>query len=336
MKKMSLTLGTLALLMQGAHAQAPKDESFYKGKTISIIVGFTPGGSYDAYARMLARHMPQYIAGSPTIIVQNMPGGGTLTAVRYLDGNTPKDGTVLAAFTSGLITASIADPETVKYNFSDLGWVGSITRDFSVCYAWHATGITSLADAKARKEYIIGDTARGSSASINSTILSQMLGVKVRTIMGYTGSAESRIAIERGELEGHCGAWVILPQDWRTNKQLLPFVRFSRVALPDMPASAVFAGDVVTNDDDRKLIDFLLAPSEVGRPFVVSKLVPAERLATLRQAFAKTMDNKDFLSEADRQGLPVSAIAGEEAQKMVADIYQAPPALVQRGRAVLK
>ena len=336
MKKISLTLGALALLTHGAQAQAPKDESYYKGKTISIIVGFTPGGSYDAYARMLARQMPQYIPGTPNIIVQNMPGGGTLTAVRYLDGNSPKDGTMLAAFTSGLITASIADPDSVKYNFSDLGWVGSITRDFSVCYAWHATGITSLADAKARKEYIIGDTARGSSASINSTILSQMLGVKVRTIMGYTGSAESRIAIERGELEGHCGAWVSLPQDWRAKKQIVPFVRFSRVALPDMPESAVFAGDIVTSEDDRKLINFLLAPSEVGRPFVVSKLVPADRLATLRQAFAQTMENKEFLAEAERLALPVSPILGEEAQKMVADIYQAPAALVQRGRAVLK
>ena len=103
-----------------------------------------------------------------------------------------------------------------------------------------------------------------------------------------------------------------------------------------MPASAVFAGDLVSSEEDRKLIDFLLAPSEVGRPFVVSKLVPADRLNTLRAAFAKTMENKDFLSEADRQGLPVSAILGEEAQKMVADIYQAPAALVQRGRAVLK
>ena len=336
MNKIGLTLGALALMMQGAQAQAPRDESFYKGKTISIIVGFTPGGSYDAYSRMLARHMPQYIPGSPTIIVQNMPGGGTLTAVRYLDGNTPKDGTMLAAFTTGLITASIADPETVKYNFSDLGWVGSITRDFSACYAWHATGIKSIADARAHKEYIIGDSARGSSASINATILSQLLGVKVRTILGYTGSAESRIAIERGELEGHCGAWVSIPQDWRAKKQIVPFVRFSRVALPDMPASAVFAGDLVSSEEDRKLIDFLLAPSEVGRPFVVSKLVPADRLNTLRAAFAKTMENKDFLSEADRQGLPVSAILGEEAQKMVADIYQAPAALVQRGRAVLK
>ena len=336
MRQIGLALGALSLLIQGASAQAPSDDGFYKGKTISIIVGFTPGGSYDAYARTLARHMPQYIPGKPTIIVQNMPGGGTLTAVRYLDGNTPKDGTMLAAFTSGLITASIADPDSVKYNFSDLGWVGSITRDFSVCYAWHATGIKSLADAKARKEYIIGDTARGSSASINSTILSQMLGVNVRTIMGYTGSAESRIAIERGELEGHCGAWVSLPQDWRQKNQIVPFVRFSRTALPDMPASAVFAGDIVTSEDDRKLIDFLLAPSEVGRPFVVSKLVPAERLKTLRDAFMKTMENKEFLSEAERQGLPISAISGEEAQKMVAAIYQAPPALVQRGRAILK
>ena len=336
MRQIGLALGALSLLIQGASAQAPSDDGFYKGKTISIIVGFTPGGSYDAYARTLARHMPQYIPGKPTIIVQNMPGGGTLTAVRYLDGNTPKDGTMLAAFTSGLITASIADPDSVKYNFSDLGWVGSITRDFSVCYAWHATGIKSLADAKARKEYIIGDTARGSSASINSTILSQMLGVNVRTIMGYTGSAESRIAIERGELEGHCGAWVSLPQDWRQKNQIVPFVRFSRTALPDMPASAVFAGDIVTSEDDRKLIDFLLAPSEVGRPFVVSKLVPAERLKTLRDAFMKTMENKEFLSETERQGLPISAISGEEAQKMVAAIYQAPPALVQRGRAILK
>jgi tripartite-type tricarboxylate transporter receptor subunit TctC len=318
----------------GAIAQI--EDTFYKGKSVSVVVGFAPGGSYDGYARLLARHIGRHITGEPTVIVQNMPGAGSLTAVRYLDGNAPKDGTVMTAFNAGLITESQSDPQKFNFRFSELGWVGSITRDFSVCYAWHAKNIKSLSDAQKKPEFIIGGTARGSSSSINSAILGKMLNIRVRSILGYSGSSESRLAVERGELDGHCGAWVSIPQDWRNQNKIIPFVRFSASRLPDMPETAVFVGDLLATDEDRAVTNFLLAATEVGRPYVVSKHVPSARLAILRNAFAKAVADAELLSEADKQGFPISAIGGQESEQLINSIYAAPPAIAARASEILK
>lgn len=326
---------SLTIAFSGA-ALAQTEDVFYKGRNLSIVVGFAPGGSYDAYARLLARHIGRHIPGEPTIIVQNMPGAGSLTAVRNLDGNAAKDGTVIAAFNAGLITESQTEPQRFNFRFSDLGWVGSMTRDFSVCYAWHATNIKSLADAAAKPEFIIGGTARGSSSSINSAILSKMLNVRVRSILGYSGSAESRLAVERGELDGHCGSWVSIPSDWRSDNKITPFIRFSATRLADMPDAATFVGDLVASDEDRAVLQFLLAATEVGRPYVVSKQVPPARLATLRAAFTKSMTDSDLLTEAAKLGLPISPINGREAELLINSIYNAPPTIAARAGEILK
>lgn len=317
-------------------ALAQTEDTFYKGKSVSVVVGFAPGGSYDGYARLLARHIGRHIPGEPTVIVQNMPGAGSLTAVRYLDGNAPKDGTVITAFNAGLITESQSEPQKFNFRFSDLSWVGSMTRDFSVCYAWHAKNIKSLADAQKKPEFIIGGTARGSSSSINSAILGKMLNIRVRSILGYSGSAESRLAVERGELDGHCGAWVSIPRDWRSESKIVTFVRFSAVRLPDMPETAVFVGDLLSTDEDRAVTNFLLAATEVGRPYVVSKQVPSTRLAILRAAFSKSVVDAELLRESEKQGFPISAIGGQESEQLINSIYDAPPAIAARASEILK
>lgn len=323
------------LVVHGA-AKAQTDEGFYKGKTVSIVVGFAPGGSYDAYARLLSRHINRHIPGAPAVIVQNMPGAGSLTAVRNLDGNAPKDGTVIAAFNAGLITEAQSEPQKFNFRFSDLGWIGSMTRDFSVCYAWHATNIKSIADVTKRPEFIIGGTARGSSSSINSAILSKMLNVRVRSILGYSGSAESRLAVERGELDGHCGSWVSIPQDWRSENKIVPFVRFALTRLPDMPETAIYVEDLVASQEDRAVLKHLLAATEVGRPYVVSKQVPPARLATLRAAFTQASTDPELLNESNKQGLPISAISGQDSETLINSIYDAPTAIASRAGEILK
>ena len=327
-------LALLAALSTSATAWGQTD--FYRGKTISIVVGFAPGGSYDAYARLVARHIGRYIPGQPNVIVQNMPGAGTMMSVRHLDANAPKDGTVMAAFTAGLITAALSEPERFNFKFSDLAWIGSITPDFSVCYAWHTTKIKTLADAQKRSTFIIGGTAKGASSAVNSTILQQIFKVNVRYVPGYTGSAASRLAIERGELDGHCGAWVSVPQDWIAQSKAMAFVRFSRARLPEMPEEAAFVGDLVQTEYEKRLLQAALAATDLGRPYVVSKDVPAERVAVLRAAFDKTMADQSFLEEAAKQKLPVSPIGGAESTRLIADIYAAPAEIVAGLRALLK
>ena len=327
----------LALLAAMSTTGAAEEEAdFYKGKTISIVVGFAPGGSYDAYARLVGRHIGRHIPGRPKVIVQNLPGAGTLMAVRYLDANAPKDGTVIAALSAGLITASLTEPEKFNFKFSDLAWIGSITQDFSVCYAWHTTKIKALSDAQRRPTFIIGGTAKGASSSINSAILQQIFKVNVRSVLGYTGSAESRLAIERGELDDHCGAWISVPEEWIAQSKATAFVRFSRARLPEMPEAAAFVGDLVHSEHQRRLLQVALAATELGRPYVASKDVPADRLAILRSAFDRAMTDRNFLEDAAKQKLPISPIGGEESTRLIANIYSAPAEIIAGLKALLK
>jgi tripartite-type tricarboxylate transporter receptor subunit TctC len=192
----------------GAAAQAPAI------KTLRIVVGFSVGGGYDTYARMLSRHLGRHLPGTPVVIVQNMPGAAGLKALQYLDNGAPTDGSVITAFNPGSITEFLINPDTQRFNFLGVAWIGSISRDLRACYAWAATGIKSFDDLKRYKEFNMGAPARGTSSYINSAVLKTVFGVAVHHVVGYTGSAEQRLAIERGELDGDCGARSSLPADW--------------------------------------------------------------------------------------------------------------------------
>lgn len=305
-------------------------------KTVAIVVGFSPGGGYDAYARLLARHYGRNLPGTPNLVVQNMPGASSLKAVQHLDGNAPTDGSVMTAFNPGLITESLLDPEKIKMKFSDVSWVGSITRDYRVCYAWHATGIKTWSDLLRYPRFNIGAPAAGTSTYINAAILKNLFGVKVHHVTGYPGSAEERLAIERGELDGGCGAWSSNPPDWIANKRINPLVTFSPEPTPNLAPDVPFAGDLLANADDKALLTALIAADMLGRPFVVSRRVPAPRLAALRAGFDATMRDGAFLAEAKKLDLIVEPIDGARSEAIIATIYAAPPALVARARAIVK
>jgi len=332
----SLAVTLAALTIASATAGMAAADDFYKGKTVTIVVGFSPGGGYDTYARTLARHIGNHIPGNPTVIVQNMPGAGSLTAVRHLDATAPKDGTVITAFNPGQITESLTDPGKVKLKFSDYAFLGSITRDFRVCYAWHATGIKSWQDLIKAKEFILGATAPGVSSYVNGAILRNVFGLNVRQVVGFPGSAEQRLAIERGELHGDCGSWSSIPGDWIAAKKINPLVRFSPVSTPDMPQDIPFAGDLAKTAEQKRILAIVGAAGELGRPYIVSKEVPKERLAILRKAFDATVRDKAFLSDAEKQRLPVNPATGEEAEKIIAEIYDAPPDLVEKAKNAIK
>jgi tripartite-type tricarboxylate transporter receptor subunit TctC len=316
-----------------AYAQAPA--AFYSGKTINIVVGFSPGGGYDRYARLLARHISKHIPGKPSAVVQNMPGAGSLVAVRHLDTTAPKDGTVIVAFNPGLIMESLTEPEKVKLNFAELAWIGSISRDMRVCYVWHATGLKTWDDVMKRDELILGGTAPGSSSYNNSAILKNVFGVKIRTVLGYPGSAEQRLAIERGELEGDCGSWSSINPEWRQSKKVNPFVRFSKGQPPDMPDTP-FVGDLAKTPEQREVIDFLTSVSEFGTPVVMSKQVPAERLEIIRKAFDETMKDPEFLADAQKSQLPVDPIPAGECTEIIEAIYKSPPDFIAKAKEALK
>jgi len=327
----------LALLLSAAVTQrAAAQDTFYKGRTVTIVVGYSAGGGYDQYARLLARHLGRHITGQPNVIVQNMPGAASMTSVRYLDANAAKDGTVITAFDPGLILETIAAPETYKIRFSDYQWIGTLLRDIRICYAATVTGIKTWDDMMKRKEFLIGNTARGSNAYVNGAILRKVFFAPVRQISGYPGSNEQRLALERGELEGNCGSWTAIPQDWIVNKRINALVRFSPKRPTDMPASVPFVNDLASSQEQKDLLDVLNGSGELGRPYIVAKQVPAERVKTLRAAFDATIKDETFLAEAQKQNLLLDPVSGEEAETIIATIYSASPELAKKVKDVLE
>jgi hypothetical protein len=164
----TLSAGIFAAALLIAPGQA---QDFYAGKTVNLIVGYSAGGGYDQYARLLARHLGRFIPGRPAIVVQNMPGAASLNAVRHLSTNAPRDGTAVAMFDPGLILETVADPERFRLKLSDYQWIGAMSREVTICYAWHATGITTFADMLSRREFLIGATAKGSAVYVNGRAL---------------------------------------------------------------------------------------------------------------------------------------------------------------------
>jgi tripartite-type tricarboxylate transporter receptor subunit TctC len=326
-----LPLALAALVVAPALAQA---DDFYKGKTFTIVVGFSPGGGYDVNARGLARHLAAHIPGNPSIIVQNMPGAGSLTSVRYLDVTAPKDGTVMTIFNPGLVTQSIMQPDKVQLDFRKYGWIGVVTPDFRVCYGFGPNGVKSWDDMMHRKEFVLGSTARGSGNYINGATLREVFHAPIKQILGFPGSAEQRLAIERGELDGDCGSYSSIPIEWIREGSAHPFVRFTEQRPPEIPESVAYIGTFAKTDEQRQILDVLDASDEVGRPFVMSKQVPPDRVAIIRKAFDDTMKDKEFLADMEKQQLPVNPISGEEAETIVAKMMNAPAAVVAKAKAI--
>jgi len=323
----------LLVLLFAAPAQAQEDAaSFFKGKTLRIVVGSGVGSGYDITARTLARHLGAHIPGNPTVIVQNMPGAGSLTSVRYLNLTAPKDGTAMTIFNPGLVTQSIVQPDKVNLDFRKYAWVGVVTPDYRVCYSYGDKGPKTWDEMMHRKEFILGSTGKGSGNYINGATLREVFHAPVKQVLGFPGSAEQRLAIERGELDGDCGSYSSVPLEWIKDGQVHAFVRFTRKRVDEIPESAVYIGTFAKGDDQQKLLNLLNGGDEVGRPFIMSKEVPADRLAVIRKAFDDTMKDPAFLAEMEKQQLPVHPLTGDEAEKIVNELVDAPPAIIAQAK----
>jgi tripartite-type tricarboxylate transporter receptor subunit TctC len=327
----------LPLILMGlAAAIAPASaQDFYKGKTVTVLVGFTPGGGFDRNARTMAGHLGKHIPGNPTVVVQNMPGAGSLTSVRALDATMATDGTVLNVFNPGYITRSIVDPR-VKIDFRKVTWVGVIAGDHRVCYGFGPKGVKTFDELMKRKEFIMGSTAKGAGNYINGATLRIVFKAPVKQIVGFPGSAEQRIAIERGELDGDCGSFHSIPTAWVRDKKIHAFVRFSEHKLPEIPESAVFINNFAKSEEQKKLLDLLNAADDVGRPVIMSGQVPKDRVAIIRKAFNDTMKDPAFLADMKKQMLPSEPLTGEQAEKVVARMTDAPPNIVAQAKQVFE
>ena len=317
----------------GLPVNAEDAPSFYAGKALKLIVGLPPGGGADAYARLVQRHLARHIPGTPGIVIQNMPGAGSLRSVMALN-TAPEDGTVLAHFSSGLLTEAIAVPDKVKVDFRNYAWLGNVSEDVRVCYLRSAAGVRTWSDMLARKEVIFGATAQGNAGNVDTAMLRNLFGVKVKQVSGYAGSADKRLAVEKGEIDGDCGGWTSVPEDWLRDHKINVMIRLSPTLVAGMDASVPYGGDLVRDAGERKIYDFLTAPERLGRLFMVSGAVPLERVALLRKAFDAMLVDPAFLAEAAQLRLIVSPMNAAEVTRRIADLYATPPDLVARAKAI--
>jgi tripartite-type tricarboxylate transporter receptor subunit TctC len=328
MRALAFALAALATPPTLASAQ-----DFYAGKTVTIVVGYSAGGGYDQYTRLLARHIGRHIPGNPTIVVQNMPGAATLTAVRYLANTAPKDGTAIVMFDPGLILESLSAPDKFQVKFSDYQYLGGMSREVTICYAWHLTGIKTFADMMSRKEFLIGLTAKGSAVYANGAVLRKLFNAPLRQIAGYPGSNEQRLAVERGELEGACASWSAIPQEWIVNRKISPLVRFGPMRPADMPETP-YVNDLAASPEQRDVLDILNATGILGRPFIVAKEVPRERVQVLAAALAASLKDPALLAEAQKQSLQIELFGAEESERIIRTIYSASPELIRKVKDV--
>jgi tripartite-type tricarboxylate transporter receptor subunit TctC len=310
-------------------------EDFYAGKTLTILVGFSAGGGFDINARALARHMGRHIPGAPNVVVDNMPGASSVTSILYLDNKAPQDGTFVDTFNFGLLAASLLRPNLATLDLRKYAWIGSISEDLTACYVRANLGPKTIAQLKAYGPVHFGNDGIGTSEDINERILRSVLGLDVRQVGGYAGSAQVRLAIERGELDGDCGAWSSVPEDWIKQKKISPISR-SGMAVPEgLTPDVPYIADLAPDDRARGIINLLVSGGQLGRPFVASAAVPPERLKILRDAFDATMKDPAFRADLDRLRLPFSPRTADEALKTVGGIYASPPDIIAAAKKIV-
>lgn len=319
-------------------AAQPSIESFYSSTPLTIIVGYSPGAAYDIYARTVGRYIGKHIPGNPKIIVQNMPGAGSMKAVNYIFALGRKDGSQIAAFARGIAMQPLLDDQGVQFDATKLEWIGSPSSEVSVVLSWHNTPFKRLEDAKQR-EMSVGASGSGADSAIFPRILNGVLGTKFKVVTGYPGNAEMLLAVERGEVDGNAGtSWATLSgskKEWVTDKKINILVQLGLKKHPDLPDVPLVL-DLASNAEERKVLELIVSRQAMAYPFAAPAGVPADRLRALRTAFDKMAQDPEFIADARKQGFDIDPMSGTEIAAIIKDLYGSPPALVERARAALQ
>ena len=324
-----LSCGTLQVA-----AETPAE--FYRGKTVTLITSTGVGGTYDAVARLLAHHMPRYIAGNPTIIVQNMPGGGNMIATNYMFNVAAKDGTAIATVHSAVPLQQVLDSGGVRYDSDQLNWLGSTGAQNEVILVWHSAGITTLQEATER-EVVIGGTGTGAGIVILPTVVNHLLGTKFKIVTGYRTSEDVNLGMQRGEVQARAfGIDSVASQhpDWISEHKVAFLVQSGAKRdkrLPDVP----LASELAKNDEQREVFQLISSAPALGQPYLAPPGVPPERLAALRNAFAATLKDAAFLADAAKIRFDVEPLSADEVTAIVQETIHAPPDIVAQAKAAM-
>ena len=313
-----------------AHAK-----DFYEGKQLKVIVGSSAGGGYDTYARVISRHMGNFLPGNPALVVQNMPGGSSRKAANYVYNIAPKDGTVITALFSGIPTDPLINPKQVKFDVQKFNWLGSASKETFVGYVWNTAPAQTLEDLKT-KQMIVGGS--GGATTDFPKLSKAILGLKFKIVEGYPGTKQIGLAIERGELQGDAGiTWTSVKtqhSDWLRDKKIRVFVQYGAKPNPDLKDVPLML-DLAKTKADRQALALSFLRGEAQRPYTAPPGLPAERVAMLRKAFVETLKDKAFLADAKKRHLEVEFVSPEEMSELIAGYYQTPKSVVDRVKKIV-
>lgn len=337
---LALSAAIAACAPTRAGADAVSD--FYSGKTISVNIGFSAGGGFDLYARTVTRHMIKHVPGAPKVVARQMPGGGSFRAAQFMATAAPQDGTQLATIGQSIPLQQAMQDPNATFDVRKFYWIGNPINGVSTIGFWADTGVRTLEDAR-KRELTVGATGHNVTMQYPLAV-NELFGTKMKVILGYPGGSDIELAMERREVDGKGQfSWSTLKstkKDWLKDRKVTLILQLGARKEPEiseyMGYDVPLASELAKTEDDRMVIDLLTSGEVVGRPLLTTPSVPMERVTALRRAFDAAMKDADFLAEAEKVGLEIDPIGGEDLQEAVNRILSAKPSAVERLQTILK
>lgn len=326
-------VAALATASSAAGAQSVAD--FYRGKTISMVLGFPGGGSNDLYLRAVARHIVKHIPGNPTSIVRNMPGGGSLVAANHLFNVAPRDGTVLALISATIPLEAAVGAPNIKFDPAKFNWIGRIAPNVHMTFVMNSSPVKAIKDTFDR-DVILGATGRSATVAIYPAVLAKVIGVRFKLVMGYAGSNNAMLAMERGEVEGHSTSLETvraIHPDWMSEKKIAVLVQYALKRHPELP-DVPMSWELARTEEEREILRIVASATEVGKMIMAPPNIPPDRVHALRRAFDATVKDPNFIADLNAASIELGPMAGEELQKLVADVSGVQPAILDKVKAI--
>ncbi|MFN3891364.1 MAG: Bug family tripartite tricarboxylate transporter substrate binding protein [Beijerinckiaceae bacterium] len=339
--KLQAAATVLVAAIAGAPASAQQGDEFYRGRTLNIVVGSDAGSGYDAYARLVGRHIGKHIPGNPVVVVQNQPGAGSVTMANTLSNTGARDGTTIGAPQSSvaferLLHLLSPGGKAANFDATKLNWLGTVAQDTFVVLGWHKSKVRTTQDVLTQ-EFVIGTSGPNTDGSLIVAIMNRLLDTRIKLITGYKGTSAQLLALERGEIDGSAMAYATvatLRPNLHEAREISVLLQVGRAKHPNLKTVPLLS-ELIKDESDRAAVQLIFDKYEMGRPFFAPVGVPADRVALLRVAFDASMKDPELIAEAQKQKLEMNPLTGAQVQALVERQYSAPDATVRRARVLL-
>ena len=314
----------LPMFLVFSSARAQGLEEFYRGRTVNLVIPNAPGGSFDLYGRLVARHIGRFIPGNPNVVAQNMPGAGGMISANWLYEVAPKDGAAMAISVPNIALAHVLEVGPIRYDARKFGWVGRIVSPTATLFTWHTSPSKTITDLRER-ETMIASTGPLSQAQITSQMMNGVADAKFKLITGYKGTTDAILALEQGEVEAAIMPWTFLKAtrpDWIRDKKINVVAQYTRMPNPDLPGvPSIF--ELARTEEQREIFKLFFGPDEIGQSLMLPPGVSADKLEMMRKAFTAMAADKEFVADADKQKLELSTAPWQDVQSSIEEAYKA-------------